>query len=138
LTIAVGVIVGEVATGLFQRLGADLYDQLKGRLAQLVEDRERPFLIDFDITFERSGRTTVHVLLDGPNRVELEDLFDRRFDGFDIEIDRCLANVSETDRIVTTWKDGNLLLNYAVRRDGVPVLMGRAIPENLSGLPDGD
>jgi hypothetical protein len=56
LTIAFGVIVGEVATGIFQRLGADIYDQLKGRLARFVEERKEPFLIHFDITFERDGR----------------------------------------------------------------------------------
>jgi hypothetical protein len=59
------------------------------------------------------------------------EIFDGRFDGLDIEIDRCLTQTSDIDEIVTTWKEGNLLLNYAVRKDGVPVLVGRAIPATL-------
>ena len=129
LVVAVGSIVGGVALGFFQRLGEDLYEQLKTRLSQFVAQRGKPLLIDFDITFELDGRKTLHVLLDGPSGSDVEALFDSRFEGLDILVDSCLAHVSDMHTVVVTWVEGGFLLNYAVRQDGVPILMGRAIPE---------
>jgi hypothetical protein len=131
LVIAVGVVVGGIATGLLNRIGEDIHDQLKSRLQELVTDREGPLLIDFDITFERDGRKTAHVLLDGPNSADIEDLFSRRFEGLDVAIEKCLAAAPDVGEIVETWIDGAFVLNYAVRSDGVPVLVGRAVPEHL-------
>ena len=136
LVIAVGTIAGAIALGFFQRLGEDIYEQLKSRLARLVSEREQPLLIDFDITFEHDGRKTLHVLLHGPSSAQVEDLFDRRFEGVDIEVERCLQDVADLDRVVTSWVDGSIVLNYALRQDGVPVLLGRAIPSDLGLGPE--
>lgn len=133
LVVAVGTVVGSIALGFFQHLGEDLYDQLKSRLSTFIAERHAPLLIDFDITFERDGRRTLHVLLDGPRAADIEDVFDQRFDGLDVLVDTCLSQVADMDRVVVTWVDRGFLLNYAVRRDGVPVLTGRAIPDEPSG-----
>jgi hypothetical protein len=132
LVVAVGTIAGSIALGFFQHLGEDLYDHLKSKLSRLVAERERSLLIDFDITFERNGRKSLHVLLDGPNAAQIEDLFDRRFEGLDVMIETCLEHAAETDHVVATWLEGQMVLNYVVRRDGVPIMMGRAIPEMTS------
>ena len=135
LVVAVGSIAGAVALGFFQRLGEDVYEQLKARLSRFVAERDRPLLIDFDITFELDGRKTLHVLLDGPSASDVEALFDGRFDGLDVLVDLCLARVPDMHTVVVTWVEGGFLLNYAVRQDGVPILIGRAIPE-LALPPD--
>lgn len=106
LTIAIGVVTGSIAVGILNALGEDIYNALKVRLQDLANVREVPLLIDFDITFDKDRRRTVHVLLDGPNAVQIGDLFDRRFNGLDVVVEECLLTSPEIDEVVMTWSTG--------------------------------
>lgn len=130
IVLATGSIAGAIGIGFLQRLGEDLYEQLKQRLVDYVRNkRTANVLFDFDITFERDGAKVLHVLLENPTDDDIVALFDSNFEGVETIVESALSAAEEIVELVLTWREGAMILNYGLRRDGVPILQGRGIPD---------
>jgi len=124
LLIVAGVFVlGSVAQGFFKKIGSDLYEKLRDSLIKYCKTTSRSDnMIDFCFSVKQSGRVfEVHILVDRPSEVELNDLFASEFGG----LDNLLASLSIDEKIdiaqvVLEYKNQKLTIRYATRSDCVP------------------
>lgn len=129
LTIIAGTFVGlAVATGFFNKLGADLYDGLKNVLKAHFQPNKEPqeCLLDFQLTTIAAEPIEIHLLLTNPTPETIEALFSSGFADLDSYLSRC-AELDSVARFVFEYKNGRLESLYILRRDCVPLTL-RFIP----------
>ena len=125
LVIGVGVLaVGSIATGFLSKLGADLYERLRDALIRYYrKKRSAEQVLNFRFTVRDSDRALeVHVLIINPSEQELGQLFASKYEGVDALLLSLPVAKSDIAKLVLEWKDGRVLLRYAVRGDGVPLV----------------
>lgn len=130
LTIVVGVfIVGKIAEGFLQKLGADLYDRLRAKLGQISVARSKanPALQCLLFVVETGqSRCEVIVYLENANTDTVDELFHGGLRRLDPLVAAVLATGEDVARIVCKWDAGEMVLRYAVRADGVPLTPRRS------------
>ena len=126
LIVAGAFAVGGMANGFFNKLGADLYDALKRRLKEFYRRKSQgDRLVDLQLIADAGDRRfEVHVIVSEPNPQKLEELFRRRFIGLDAVVDSARKVEPDVAKVVVEWREGRMILLYAVRSDGVPTVNG--------------
>jgi hypothetical protein len=134
--IAAGVyIVGSIAKGFLSKLGSDIYEKLRDTLVQYYRKQKRPdSILDFCFYVNDRGKEVeIHVLLTNPTDEDVSELLDNQF----AELDKLLASLplkeSEVSSVVLEYKKQNLSIQYAVRKDAVPLTFKRKDNANGSG-----
>lgn len=130
IVIAAGVFaIGTLATGFLSKLGEEVYEGLKARLAAHFQRTSSPSprILDFRFTVAHQGDfVEVHVLVENPTtREQLEVLFSSNFAGLDallLEFDHSKWAIA---KFVLQYKNGQLDVLYLLRKDCVP-----GIPES--------
>jgi len=134
LTIGGGFVLGAVASGFLNRLGADAYSALKLKLKELfAHRREEPgeSLLSIETTVESGGtRMVVEVLVTNPTSADIDQLLG---DGL-AQIDRISRSLfdtaSDVPKVVCDYRKGVVQPRFGVRRDCVP--LRPIIPEDES------
>lgn len=113
-----------VATGFFQRLGTDIYEEVKAKLKEWREKAptSHEAIFDFILVSEKNGQQLeVHLLVSSPTPDDLDALFERGFDYLGPDIDSILSKEPRVSKVVLVWKSGKVQIDYILRNDGIPV-----------------
>jgi len=128
LLIASGVyIIGSIAKGFLSKLGSDIYEKIRDALIRYYRKKKTPdSILDFCFYVNDNGKQVeVHVLVSNPMDDTVAELLDSQF----AQLDRLLASLplkqSEVSSIVLDYKNKNLSIRYAVRKDAVPLTFRR-------------
>lgn len=129
LVIGAGLFaVTNIAGGFFSKIGADGWDALKRLLTARYSTIRPAELLELAIGVS-AGERVVEVLILAPNPGgnAVSELFDDGLSQADSLVEYALQRESELARIVIVWAEGVARLAYAVRVDGVPVLVDWAL-----------
>lgn len=134
LTIGGAFILGGIASGFLNKIGADAWDSLKEKLKELfrkkkVEEKEK--LLSFEFTIENDGyRINIEVILSNPNDDDIDNFFEKGLKN----IDKILPNYFDPNtglkRIVMEYSDEAIDVKFGVRKDGVPLLLNYSSNSN--------
>lgn len=130
LTIAAGFALGNIFAGFFKKMGADGYDALKNKLINIFgkdnEGQERLFTFDSTIV-EGDKAVNVEVILSDPSDDDIQNFFDNGIKELDDVLPQHFNSDHGYKRIVFGYKNGELKINFAVLKNGVPVYPNRTI-----------
>lgn len=118
-------IVGEIATGFLNKLGADVYDLLKSKIKNLL-DRKRNdkevFLFKLEINLKYSDRDlNIVTIATNPTNEDIDNLLTSGLTQLDQLSKKLGPETMHIKKIVCQFKNGNLLKPFGIRKDAVPV-----------------
>lgn len=119
-TICGKFIVGAIATGFFAKVGSDIWERLKPKLAQLFiknKAQEKLFTINFEI-INSLDRFLVEIILVNPTEQEFEQLYSS-INNIDNFIDS-FCNIQNLAKVVIEFKDGTFNSKFIVTKDCIP------------------
>jgi len=129
VVISVGVfILGQVAQGFVQALTADVYAQIKRAIGSLFATRARPEReqhLKLDLFFERQGVQVMLIQAD-TTPIGVEAALGRGITELDELLPALLADIPELRLVVTEYTPRGVRICYGLRRDGIPLRLGRA------------
>ena len=129
LIISAGALaLGKFASSFFSRLGANAADALSARLKEIFAHRhtDEVRLLRFELEFEHMGqRSRADVILSGPTEEEIERFLQEGLRQLDQLLPNYLGEIEGLVRYVFEYSNGDLTLQFAVRRDAVPVFPRR-------------
>ncbi len=131
LTIAGGFVLSQLAGGFLQELGSDAYDAVKAKLKSLFS-RPKPNgqerLLVFRVAFEKNGvAATADVILSDPSPDDIDGFLSEGVSQLAASLDRYFAAEHGMRELTYEYRDRELQLRFAVRRDAVP-LFPKAVP----------
>lgn len=124
LVLQVGLLgLGSIAAGFLAKVGADAWDELKRILMRRYRAGRRDELLEIVVGLDVGYPSQVVVIIEHPRATELRIFFDAPLREVDGLVLSAIEKEGELARVVFLWKEGVPRLLYAVRRDGVPVLV---------------
>lgn len=117
--------VGKFASSFFSRLGSNAANALSEWLKQLIcrgrrDDEER--LLRFEFECHHNGQTVhVEAILSSPTEEEIDRFLQRGLSQFDQILHEHLGAAEGLGRYVYSYSEGKLKLEFAVRRDALPM-----------------
>ncbi|HET7162678.1 MAG TPA: hypothetical protein VFI32_08435 [Rhodanobacteraceae bacterium] len=117
--------LGGIASGLFNKIGSDIWDSLKPRLSRLIsktETRKGEQLVIFRTLVEIEGSTReVETILTNPTTEQVELFIRQGASALDKVLPVYAQGAPELKRLVFEYKDGELLVRFGVLTDCRPV-----------------
>lgn len=111
--------------GFLNKMGADAYDALKVRIADLLSRRRRDrneYLFVFEVQVERPGGfISIYCILDTPSIDDLHQFWAIGLAQLRTLLPLLIGAPPEISRFVFQFKEGKLIPAYAVRKDCVPL-----------------
>ena len=125
LTIAGAFLLGGIAAGFLNKLGADVWDTLKTKTKQLI-DKKREKVKDNLLLFEFSVPVAeqliaARVILTNPSGEDIEDFFENGLRDLDEILVRYVDLNIGLKVIVFESSEGKLRVLFGVRKDAVPL-----------------
>jgi hypothetical protein len=134
--IEAGILVaGMIASGFFGKIGSDTYDALKRRLMSRYTEIKTEELLQLTLGVDAGRPIEVLVILSNPRSEDVEELFDGGLNQVDPLVEYATSREAELARIVILFSAGSAKLAYAVRTDGVPVLVDQSLIPPLPESP---
>ncbi len=115
-------VLGTIATGFLNKIGEELYLQLKNALIEYFnkkKQREQVLQFCFGVVYNDLD-LEVNLLLTNPSEAAITEIFQKGFMDLDVLLKDIDLETSPVGRIVYNYEDGRISLNYEVRPDGVP------------------
>jgi hypothetical protein len=125
LTLGGMFILGGIAKGFFSKLGSDGYEKLRDRLKKLMrlKPEEQEKLLRFEFTVQEGDAEIVaEAILTNPSDEEVEGFLKDGLAALDEKVKSLFALSGEVKKTAFEYKEGNLNLKFAVRKDAVPLL----------------
>lgn len=129
LTIIGSFVAGAIASGFFGKIGSDLYDKLKEKLTQLTTPKkgEKEKLLEYCFTIKDiSGNEIVaRIIMTNPMTSDIDAVMQNGLKQLD-EVMPILFEMNNKDnvhkivKVVFDFKDGCLVMNYAITDKGLP------------------
>jgi hypothetical protein len=128
LVIGAGVFIfGAIATGFIGQIGADGYNLLKRKLAELIKrqkSKSKEQLISFEFTVSHGGiKILVQTLLPNPTKKDIDAFLEHKIYDLDSLPFKAFDPDSHISRVVYFFENDKLEFKYAVRKDGFPVTL---------------
>lgn len=125
LTIGGAFVLGGIANGFLGGIGSDAYEALKKKLKEIFSKpipygQEKLFTFDTTIT-NGNHSVNVEVILTNPSVDDIQEFFDQGIKQLDQISPRHFNKDNGFARIVFEYKEQNLNLKFAVKKDGIPV-----------------
>lgn len=126
LGIGAGMFVaGKFAGAFFSRLGTDAAVALSAKLKKIFARKhvDQTRLLKFEFEFEHNGqRCRADVILSAPTADDIDGFLADGLQQLDMILPSCLDQIDGLIRYVFAYSDGRVKLEFAVRRDAMPVL----------------
>ena len=117
--------LGGIASGLFNKIGSDLWDTLRPRLAKLTsrtESRKGEQLLIFRVQIEVDGKAReIETILSDPTPEQIETFFRRSAQVLDQVLPVYVHNAPDVRQFVFEYSNGELELKFGVRSDCQPL-----------------
>jgi hypothetical protein len=125
LTIVAFFVLGNITRGFLNKLGVDAYILMKDSLKRLMnreKSRTDENLLKLELVVQTDQQTIeVDVILTNPTSDEIDKFFDKEFNKLDDLISIYHNPDLNLRRLTFEYKNGELKLNFAIRKDGVPL-----------------
>lgn len=131
ITLTAAFIVGGIATGFLNQLGANVWDALKPKLIKLSSKHQtintddllifRLLIKNFDITIE------VEIILTNPIESDLDIFITQTIPKLDQGLEKLIASNEDIRKVVLEQKNTSLILKYAVTNNGIPLFLKKTI-----------
>jgi len=125
LTIAGGFVLGAAFSGFLARLGEDLYESLKAKVATLISRRRKcgqTTLLSLSLTMHlEDHQVEVQTIATDPEPNDVHQMLGPGLQDLDNLLPRLLKANPDCRRFVLEFSEGNLRFRFAVRRDGIPL-----------------
>lgn len=125
LIIATSFIAGGIATGFFGKIGEDIWDTFKVKLANLVNAKRRANddrLLAFDFIIEdEENPLCLETILMNPSESDISKFLGEGLIQLDKKTNRFFQHRHYIRKIVFEYKDNNLQIIFGLRKDGVPL-----------------
>lgn len=124
LVLQLGLLtVGSIAAGFLAKLGADTWDALERVVTKRYKRRPQNELFELSIGLDVGYPCELLLIVEQPDIPGLEAFLNQGLSGIDRLVTDALRREPRLVRLVCLWRDGRFRLLYAVRPDGVPVLI---------------
>jgi hypothetical protein len=115
-------VVGKFAGAFFARLGTDAAAALSAKLKEVFAHREAKQTRLLRFEFEHKGqRCRADVILSAPSDGDIDGFLADGLRQLDAVLPSCVDQIDGLVRYVFTYSAGEVKLEFAVRRDAVPV-----------------
>ena len=126
LIIAGSFVLGNIALGFLQKMGADAWDGFKGSLKKLAKrkrekGREHVFQFQFVIQLEEKV-TSIEVNLTNPTDNDIDLFLQTGIKELERVVRSDMGERKYIRKLVYEYSGGKLRLSFAVRKDAVPLL----------------
>ena len=123
LTLAATFVLGAIAGGFLQQLGADIYAGIKHQVLRIFrKEYQADRLLRILVTVENGPhRVTIDVIVTNPSPDQISLLFDAVPRQLDAEVPQILDANPDIRRLVFELSGPKLIHKFAVRRDAVPL-----------------
>lgn len=125
ISLTFAFMVGGFFSGLFNKIGADAWDTIKIKLKPLISKAEHrkgdQLLIFRNITEVNNNPVEVEVILTNPSEQLISQFISTDIKNLDNILPALLQDQTDIRRIVFEYKDSQLTLSFAVRKDCVPI-----------------
>lgn len=129
LIISAGALaLGKFTSSFFSRLGENAADALSAKLKQIFSHRHNGEvrLLRLEFEFEHEGqRSRAEVILTDPTNEEIEQFLQEGLQRLDQLLPSYLDEIDGLVRYVFAYSKGDLTLQFALRRDAVPIFPHR-------------
>ncbi|MFW2001946.1 hypothetical protein [Acinetobacter ursingii] len=119
-------ILGGIASGFLSKVGEEIWELLKPKIINLVSKNKKEKsqdLLIFRMIISKSGVfIEVDVILTNPCEEDIDQFLARTTIRLDMILEDILDLDSEIRKVVFEQKNDKLFLNYAVRRDCIPLI----------------
>ena len=127
LTIGGAFVLGGIANGFLNKIGADAWDSLKEKLKELFSKKkaeEKEKLLSFEFTIENDGcRINIEVILSNPSDNDIDNFLEKGLKNVDKILPNYFDPNNSLKRIVMEYSDEVVVVKFGVRKDGVPLLL---------------
>lgn len=125
LTIVGAFILGAVAHGFLNKLGADAWDALKEKIKQLQRKKkgqvkERLLIYEFTLINEDT-KTIAEIILANPTDEDIDSFFNSGLKQLDELVPKYFAPHLGLSKIVFGYFNKKLIMQFGVRKDAVPI-----------------
>lgn len=125
MTIGGAFILGGVAGGFFNQIGADTWELFKEKLKLLFRNKktgEKEKLLSFEFTTEKDGNImNVEIILMNPKDEDLENFLETGLKSFDTILPKYFNSEIGLKKIVMEYSDNSIKVNFGIRKDAVPI-----------------
>lgn len=138
LSLTGAFVLGGIAAGFLNKIGADIWDLIKPKIIKLLsknKSKKADDLLIFKVIVENFGKSVeIDIILTNPDIDDI-DLFLTKTT---FELDKVISVYLEFDndirKLVFELKGNHLTLNYALRKDCIPVFFNRSVKEILDNI----
>ena len=127
LTIGGVFVLGSIATGLLNKIGADALDAFKRRLSQIIGKKkadtgEAVIRLQFAVSKpEETAVYDVSLFATNPDDHDIDALLNRCVRQIDTRVGQISESHPELSVLVLEYREGAIYTKYAMRRDGFPM-----------------
>lgn len=118
-------ILGNIASGFLNQLGADAYSKLKQGIARLIREKGKKhkdnlLSFDFNVTFDENI-ILIRLLCCNPSESDIDEIIKVIIPSLDSIVARYIDDALPLARLIFEKQGKTVRLLYGVRRDGFPL-----------------